>query len=277
MKKFLLHSIIFLLILAVIAQVRPLYLLYKDRYKQTVTGSEIYHSIFKSKQKKKTKKIILGDSVGNQLFPNTKNNDSLNSLACNQSIGMVGQYLLLNNYLNAGNEIDTVYLIYAPTSFQNNLDQVFTYHYFLKPFYNEEYQPLFTETVKEQIHKVPFSSFCRLPFILTSNWAPDFTPKDKPTYTFLSTISVEYLKKMKALSVKHHFKLLIIPTPTSMSKKAAIEKMDPNEIVKNDLTAEFGNYFQNIIYLADNYFIDGTHLKKPQTYTDLYKTTFIKY
>ena len=103
---------------------------------------------------------------------------------------MVGQFILLNNYINAGNEPDTVYLLVSPFSFRNNLDQVYTYHYFLKPFYTDEYKPMFSETVTEQIHKIPYYNFCRIPFILTSDWAPDFSLKDKIDYTFLSPISV---------------------------------------------------------------------------------------
>ena len=143
MKKFILSCTIFLLISGIILSIKPNYLVLTGKYKVTVAGKEIYQSIFKSKQKKKSKKILLGDSVGNQLFTNTTNNDTLNSLACNQAISMAGQFILLNNYLNSGNKVDTVLLIFTPFSFQNNLDQVFTYHYFLKPFYIYEYKPLF--------------------------------------------------------------------------------------------------------------------------------------
>lgn len=277
MKKFITNSALFLVILIVILQIRPLYLLNNDRYKLTVTGTEIYESIFKSKQKKKVKKILFGDSVGNQLFPNTKFSDTLNSMACNQSIGMVGQYILLNNYLKTGNQVDTVFMLFSPFSFQNNLDQVYTYHYFLKPFYIEEYMPLFTETVNDQIQKIPYHRFCRLPLILTSNWAPEYYSNDKLDYTFLSPISVEYLLKIKELSIKYHFSLIILPTPTSIIKKPLVEKMDKSEITKNNLETEFRDYFTNILYLDDTIFLDGTHFKKVKKYTDYYKKRFIKY
>lgn len=262
--------------MALILQVRPLYLLYKDRYKETVAGNEIYYSIAKSKQKKKSKKILLGDSVGKQLFDNKTNNDSLNSLACNQSIAMVGHYLLLNNYLNAGNEIDTVYMLFSPFTFKNNLDQIYTYHYFLKPMYIDEYKPLFTETVNKQIEKIPYARFCRFPMILTSDWAPDFKSKDSVTYTLLSPISIEYLTKIKELSIQHHFKLIMLPPPASMSKKPLIEKMDQQEIVKNNLSDVFGNYFKNFVYYEDAKFFDGTHVKNPELYRPYYLNVLMK-
>jgi hypothetical protein len=278
MKKFILSSILFLLIACPAITIIPTFLILTDSYKHTVAGNEIYYSIFKSKQKKKTKKIIIGDSVGRQLFSNTTYNDSLNSLACNRGISMAGHFILLNNYLNAGNKIDTVFLIFTPFSFQSNLNDVFTYHYFLKPFYIKEYKPLFTKLVTEQIDKIPYAGFCRFPNILTSNWAPDFKSTDKTDYTFLSPISVEYLIKIKELSMKHHFKVIILPTPTRISRKAEVERMMKNEITKNNLEPEFKNYFENIIYLNDNNFVDDVHLKREKIayYTSYYKENLMK-
>jgi hypothetical protein len=276
MKKFILHCLSFILILVILFHIEPLYLIYADKYKYTVAGSEIYYSIDKSKQKRKVKKLLLGDSIGYQLFSNKTNNDPINSLACNQAIGLVGHFILLNNYLLAGNQLDTVFLLFSPFSFANNLDQVYTYHYFLKPFYKDEYLPLFTERVNQQIRKIPYYSFCRYPYILTSNWAPDFVSKDEVNYSFLSPISVEYLIKMKELSVKYKFNLIIIATPTRLSHKWSFENMNKDEIVKNNLSKEFENYFKNIIYLDDDNFIDQVHLRDPEQYTEYYQKNIIK-
>ena len=210
--------------------------------------------------------------MGNQIFSNKTNNDTIYSLACNWGIGVVGHFILLNNYLQAGNKVDTVYLLSAPFSFSNNLNSVYTYHYFLKPFYRDEYYPLFTETVKQQIKKVPYSYFCKYPYVLTSNWAPKFVSKDKIDYTFLSPISVEYLIRIKELGDKYNFKFIIIATPSRFSNKPIFEKMNKNEIVKSKLDNEFKNYFKNIIYLDDTNFLDPVHLKNPQKYTSYFKT-----
>lgn len=250
--------------------------MYHDRYKKTVAGWEIYYSIWKSKQKKKTKKVLLGDSVGNQLFPNTSHTDTINSLACNQSIGLIGNFLLLNNYLKAGNEIDTAYLLFSPFTFQNNLNQLFTFHYFLKPFYTDEYKGLFSQTVNDQIAKIPFTALCRNPFILTSNWAPHFIPEDNKGFTFLSPISGDYLQRMKALSEAHNFKLIIIPAPLSEIKKPLIEKINKDEIKKYNLSEEFEGYFDKIVYLDNNLFLDGVHFKNPDLYGPYYSKQFIR-
>ena len=156
MKKFIKLTAIFLFLTIPITNIIPLVMIWTGSYKYTVAGNEIYYSIFKSKQKKKFKKLLIGDSVANQLFSNKKNYTKINSLCCNQAISLTGHYILINNYLSAGNIIDTVYMIFSPSSFQNNLNQIYTYHYFLKPFYTNDYKNLYTKTVNNKIKKLPF-------------------------------------------------------------------------------------------------------------------------
>ena len=238
---------------------------------------EVYYSIFKSKQRKKSKVLILGDSVGSQLFPNnTTKSNKINSLACNQAIGIAGQYFLLNNYLLAGNKIDTVYLIYNPISFKNNLHSKLTFNYFLKPFYNDEYEFLFTNAVKKQIKKIPYYNLSQIPNIKISIWSPDFNPYDIPDYSFLSPVSVENMKKIRELSYKYKFKLIVLPPPISINNKVRIEKINREEIKINKLEDVFNNYFNNIIYLDGSKFKDGIHLISPKTIINIYKNKIMR-
>ncbi len=247
MKRFLIQIIIFSLLGLISIEIKPIYLIITEKYKEKVAGNEIYLSIKKSKKKTKHKVLIIGDSVGKQIFDNASNNDTINSLACNQAISMVGQFILLNNYFLAGNEVDTVILIYTPFSFKNNLDQVYTYHYFIKPFFkiNKTY---FSKTVIKQLNKIPYSNYYWIPNILTTNWAPDYKSNDKIDYTFLSPVSIEYLQKIKELSIKYNFKLIILPTPTKESNRADIQNFNKQEIFENGFENEFKGYFENIIF-----------------------------
>jgi hypothetical protein len=276
MRKYFIRVIWFALPLVFSFYIKPVHLLIGSRYEKIVAGNEIYNSVKKSKQKNPQKKILLGDSAGYQLFPNTDNDNTVISLACNQAIGMVGQYILLMNFFKAGNEIDTLYMIFGVKGFQNNLDQVYTFHYFLKPFYKEEYKEYFSEGVLEQIKKIPYLYLCREPYILTSNWAPKFECKDSINYTFLSPISMEYLGKIKMLSKEHNFDIIILSAPASIEEKHEIDNIDKNEIKSTGLTEEFETFFSNFIYLNDSCFVDGVHLKNPKKYSDFYKSKWIK-
>ncbi len=271
MKKFLIGVIKFSICFLVIIHIRPYYLIYTGGYKEKVAGAEIYRSLLKSKKKRKTKKILLGDSGAYQLFPNKIDSDTLNSLTCNQAVSLAGHYILLNNYLQAGNQVDTVLMMFSPTTFRNNLDQVFTYHYFLKPFYIPEYKALLTPNVIKQVNKIPFRQISHYPIILTSNWAPDFVSKDTINYTFLSPVAVDYLIKIKELSVKYHFEMMLLSCPLNENQKAINDRIDKNEINKVELVEKFDNYFKNLIYLPDSFFMDKFHLKHPDQYVDGYK------
>jgi hypothetical protein len=100
---------------------------------------------------------------------------------------------------------------------------------------------------------------------------------DEKNYTFLSPISAEYLKRIKDLSIQYGFKLIILPSPVSMSSKTGIAAIDKSEINKNGLSTEFENYFDRIIFLNDTSFMDGVHLNHPETYTQYYKEHLIKF
>lgn len=271
MKFFIKRTILFLFLSAVCIEVFSKIMLITDLYLIGYPGDYVYHSIEKSKEKSKAKTLLIGDSVGRQLFPIDEDNDEINSLATNQAIGIVGQYLLLNNYLEAGNKIDKLIMLFTPFSFKDNLDQKYTYHYFLKPFDHAEYSSLFTETVEAQIEKIPYHQFAQLPHIFVTSWAPEFNTNNQSQYTFLSPISIEYLIKIKELAVQHNFELSILPTPTNIERKHIVEKMDIEEAAKCNLEQEFKEYFDKIVYLDSTNFYDGTHLIQPEIYSAQYR------
>lgn len=273
MKHFLVKTLIFALVAAGIFQFKSYRLMRHDKYRERVLGSEVYYSIDKSKKRHKARKILLGDSVGKQLFDNTEENDTVNSLACNQAISMAGQYILLDNYLKAGNAIDTVYVFFLPFSFSNNLDQIFTYNYFVKQFDRNEYQHLISGVARQQLDKIPLTGIAQFPAVLTSNWAPDYQPEKESSSRFLSPVSVDYLHKMLNLAKKHHFKLVLRAAPVSEKKKREVAMLDKGEIAKYHLQDAFKGYFESIIYIEEKHFMDGTHLIHPENFKGLYKNT----
>ena len=245
-------------------------LLYTKLYQTHVLGNEIYYAIAKSKKKSRAKKLVMGDSVAQQFFNNKTTDYPVNSIACNQSISMAGQYLLLHNYLQAGNQVDSIFFIATPFTFSNNLQQVYTFQYFLKPFYNEEYKPLLTNTVKKNVSAIPFHQIASYPLIATTNWAPEFQTVKDSTFTFLSPVSIEYLKKIKDLSKQYNFKIFFLPTPTPESKRGDIKALNMNEAVVNGLKDEFNGYVSTMVFLDDNEFLDKVHLKHPNKYSSIF-------
>jgi hypothetical protein len=267
MKYFLIKLIRFALLCVVFIELASALLLYTKAFVLIYyPGKEVYNSIDKSREKSKVRKLLIGDSVGNQLFSNEEDHGDINSIATNQAISFAGQYFLVNDYLKSGNKIDTLFMVFVPWSFKNNLDQIYTYHYFLKPFNNSNYSPLFTETLKNQINKIEYNSFSQVPHIKITSWAPEYTPTDPLNFTFISPISVEYLDKIKSLSLKHNFDIIIIPPPISNERIALVKTFNRDEITKTTLSKELNDYFDKITYIDSTKFLDGTHLINPLDY-----------
>ena len=247
----------FLVMFLILFHLYPEYKYWTNRYKEEVNGGEVYQAIEKSKKKGKKKKLILGDSVTKQFSESDIDTNIYLNLASNQAISLVGQFCLLTNYVQTKNEIDTLYLIYHPLSFSNNLDNSFTFHYFEKPFYGNEYMPLFTEEVKTQIEKIPFHYLAKYHPVLTSNWSPSFS-NDEKNKSFISNISRIYLEKIILLCQAKNIRLLIVSPPINQKFKnefLAIKKPTNN--------LHLQSYFENLKYYPESYFFpDHIHLNK---------------
>ena len=259
MKKFCLYYTVFCITAFFLsAYIVPLSL--RKNYRETIPGAEIYRSIDKSKKRIKKKKLIIGDSTANQFFDNREDNDSICSLACNQAIGMCGHFFLLNNYIKAGNRPEEVYMIYnAYYCFANNLNQVYTYHYFLKPFYNDEYKPLMTPEIFSQVRKIPYHTLCQIPAVLTSSWAPAY-PTEESDYTFMSPISREYLRKIDSLSCQYNFRLYIVPSFMDEKERQRVASFDANEFKDEPYADKMTIFLNQISYMNSSRFSDGLHL-----------------
>jgi hypothetical protein len=272
--KFIRRSILFFLVAFALLSVESLVSYFTKTYQKEVNGNEVYLSLKKAKAKKKVKLLIIGDSVGKQLYDNETYNGAIYSLACNQAISLAGQYILLEKFIenNKTSLPDEVIMIITAETFTNNLNQVFTFHYFLKPFYNQEFKPLLTATALTQIRKVPLYYLSQLPLILNTNWSPSYTAVSDTSYHFISPVSNNYLLKIKALCTANHLPLKLICPPIKTSRKQLNLDYAKNirEIAKTGLQNEFKDYFQNIRFLPDSLYIDKIHFKKQFIPVDLY-------
>ena len=270
MKKFILKSSLFLVVSFLFIFIMSTFLLHTKIFKLNYYPEKvIYTAIDKSKKNNNSTTLLLGDSVANQIFNNEEEFEKLNSLATNRAISLAGQYFLLNDYLKTGNKIDTLIMLFVPWSFKNNLDQIYTYHYFLKPFYNSEYSDQFSKLVLTQIDKLEYNSFSQFPPIKITPWAPKFTPPNSFNFTFLSPISVDYLNKISHLSKQYNFSVKIIAPPISYERKLYIENIDKSEILQTELSSELFDYLEKVKFENKSNFSDGTHLINPKNYQSL--------
>lgn len=232
-------------------------------------NADIYEAIAASEKQTVYSTVLLGDSVSRQLF-NVRNqkNSQYYHLNSNQAIGVIGNYILLNNYLMNNPQTRKVYLIMRPTSFNNNLNQKWTYTYFILPFLKEENKKYFSETSLKKINTKRkflnkyllniFELNPKLSLLLKIDYSDEMTDIKE---AYLSDISIEYLKKIKKLLQEKNIEFYVLASPLPIKEKNGYDLLKKN-IKDNHFEDIFVYYFKSIQYYPENNFTDGVHFSK---------------
>lgn len=263
MKRFLRKVLLYALITLLIVVLVETFNFYTQQHKMSGLGAEIYQALANSKTPKKAKKLILGDSVGNQLYPPNKEYDSIVSLACSQAVTLAGHYFMLNNYFetNAEDLPEEVIIIMTPFSLCNNVDQ-YAYHHFLKPFPHYEYSELYTEYLSQRIHTIPLYWSANLPIIRTSSYTPQWAVPTEPGFTkSMSPLSHEYLLKIDSIAQSHNIPLRMVSPPIRDDKKGEIKgfwaNLSPD--YASDLKSLLQPYKESITFHPSVDYTDRVH------------------
>jgi len=216
-------------------------------------GFEVKHSIYKSKKHKKVKKLLLGDSVANQLYSNNDCNGEIYSLASTQAISVAGQYFLLNNFIESNKDDlpDEVIFLYSPFSLGYNFDK-FTYHYFLKPFFNKEYIKYFDKNLLARVEQIPQYKTAQFLLINCSNYSPRY--------------------KIIDICANNGISLKLVSTPIRKSRKNEFGNLLRNLQKGNKQSELLRQYISSVTYYDDEMFGDPSHFKKefvPKDYLSL--------
>jgi len=103
-------------------------------YRQIGSGS-IVPAIKKTEKCGAYSKLILGDSVCNQVFNQFADaNDEYLVLATNQAITITGQYILASRFLENSGEATDIYIVMLPGSFSSDYSSELSYSYLIEPF-----------------------------------------------------------------------------------------------------------------------------------------------
>lgn len=252
----------FLPFLLIAITLKPLSLLYNNKYQKLPKLAWTYTALNESKKKNANVKVlVIGDSVANQLFRVGKeaNSDKIHSLTCSAAIDIVGQYILMSNYLEQ-NEPDAVILMNSGYKFNLNAPQVF--HYFLKTFFVRENYKHITDLACSRIKKVPYYFLSQVPHFKTSTWGPKIEFVPDRTGRFFSELGVQYVHKMDSLARSKGVKFMAIPPPIRNSRKKEYDEHWDKEIERNELGYIFRHYRSNLKFAEPVQFRDVIHLKK---------------
>jgi len=230
-------------------------------------GSEVYTAIDLSNKTHESKDtLIIGDSVAKQLTDQNLNVKARTiDLSCNQAISLAGNYALLLNVLKNNKQIKKVYLLYLINSFGNNLNQKWTYNYFIEPFYSG-HENTFSANTRKIVRAKLYWVIYRLPIakVLPVFGNVDYADKSKATKqaVILSETSIEYLKLIQDVCRTHKVEFRILPMPVSIKKHGTYDYLRC-QISENKLNGMFSRYFDKLIVLDDEFYKqDHVHIKK---------------
>jgi len=269
MKKFFKNLIIYLIFFIIISNLFALIITNIPTFSKIMDfGPEVFVAVVNSRKRISYEKIILGDSVAHQIFKNYKGiKDNFYDLTTNQAVSMAGHYILIMNAINIkDNNIKEIDLVYHPRSFSNDLDQIWTFDYFVKPFLSFSNKKYFSENVLNKLKKIKLYNIAILPIVKIIPNFPSldyskFLSNSSENRSFLSGISIEYLQKIKMECEKKNIKFRVISCPI---RRSSIDNYDllKRQIADNCLEDIFVNYFEKMVIYEDTDFIDDFHLKK---------------
>ncbi len=238
------------------------------------TGSSnraVYQVIAKAKAPAEgTRVLVLGDSVCAQLYPPGADVDGLVSLASNCGSSLIGQRLLLENWLEANPSVRgiSVVLMVVPDTLGNDLANPFTYSNLIKPFWRREWRSRFDPQEQARIGQFRFAWLSQNPLVQLSDWCPTsyphFDPRPGIDDLWLSPISALELTKMEALAKARGCTFTVWPGVWRESKR----KLDTAPFIRQVESAGLGSclgaYLARVRYVPDQQFQDRVHLIDPK-------------
>ena len=245
MKRFIIHILLFGVFSVCLLLPIEFYKIKNYSYISKVNAYEVYRAVLNSHKKKKVKRLIIGDSVGQQLYPNELSYDSIMSLACTATTSVAGMYFLAEMFIETNQDQlpEVIILLITPFSLGCDLE-AYTYQYFLKPFPMREYKKYYNKHLEDRVKSIPFYYTANLPFIQTSSFSPSIcVPKEQP-YGSFSQISYDYLQKIDSLAKVNGVEFRMISTPIRDDRKEDFEQW------KQGIDA---NYYAQLQELLDSY------------------------
>ena len=193
-------------------------------------------------------------------------------LATNQAVTTVGNFMLLERFIENNPQLEDVYYVARPDSIMGNVNFIYTYSYFVTPLYNESMRQYLEPETREEIETI-FGRFCaRREF---PKWLFAKYPKLLDVYQNGCRSTLEfrrwiggaeemdmaalYLGKMKAVCDEKNINFHLLSAPLPESYQYSFEEM------KNRLDFEgeeilLDEFVDSIIYVKEEELVDGVHM-----------------
>lgn len=270
---FIVLLIVVIVITALLTGIKPL-----DKFFVVLTDSKDYASVSgleeirpfieKVQQQDGTTKLIVGDSMCQQMFNGLQaNNPEYTIVGSNGAITFAGQYLLINEYLKNHKDVTDICIFMHPGSIGRTFDTTLGYQYVILPFgIYDLLKDLDDNTIEDM--KSTYGSFFinnfivkwmehsavgrKIYFNLLKDYGTNYEEKE------LFEIANQYVHKIDELCKEQNIKLHFYPSPVAENFK---ESMETRKIKFQNtwLGERFPLFFNYVFYFPDEQAKDGTH------------------
>ena len=228
---------------------------------------------FMSEQDGSTK-LILGDSVANQLFDGVLyDNPDFRICPVNRAITFAGQYILVKEYLKSHPDATDVYIVFYSGTLASDIDPLLSYQYIAMPFiihgYGDDLDPLVMGKLKKT-----YGSFFLKPAVLdyinesglnralylnaVTKINEKFTEtKETPV---ISDVSIDYLKQIYALCSENGVNVHLVSTPLCDIPSRRSECDEIRKVfAETGLDELYPDYCDSFIFCDSSMFMDEVH------------------
>ena len=246
--------------------------------------NEIIPYIERVQEQNEYTKLVLGDSVCNQIFERYYDlNDEYCICGTNQAISIAGQYILAEEFVKNHKEVTDIYLVIIMDSLATEYSAQLGYQYAVMPFVETGTIKNLDENTRKEISDMYGYFFCLRPVVEIVHKSPMcmkiylnlLDQKDKIISTkstgLVSDVTYQYLIKFKELCDYKGIRFHLIPGPhADNSAQHQREERIRGELKTCEVYQEIENYLDQIPYYPEDLFRDRIHFDENKLEDDFF-------
>lgn len=245
----------------------------KEYVYENFGANEIIPYIERVQEKNSYTKLIIGDSVCNQIFERYYGEDDEYCICgTNQAVTIAGQYILAEEFVKSHENITDIYLIVIMDSLTSGYNAQFGYQYAVMPFVETDTIDALDEDTQKEIAGMYGRIFCKKEVVEIIHKSPlcmklylnALAQKDqtfpRKQQGIISDLTYQYLAKLKELCDKEGIRFHLIPGPHADSddQHIRVEQVRREAEEKGDLHG-IGEYLDQITFYPEGIFRDRVH------------------
>ena len=242
-------------------------------------SEEVIPRLERVREKNNSRCLIVGDSVANQIFDDMHDDVGTYTIATtNQALSLAGQYILIEEFIKNHPNATDVYVGMIPSSFESEINEVYSYQYLVIPFTESDVMGLLDNDTLGRFDKIFGRFFMQKSIVriiersglnrkLYLNWLCDCKEKGQikevqGRYSILSETSIIYINKINSLCNDNGVRLHFLTEPIAdTAKNHDIVLSLERDIEDSGLSEVLGDYTKYVSFYPENQFRDGIHFK----------------